>query len=174
MTTILTLDLSTHIGWAAWPSGHSVAYGTYDLPQTGPDIGRMLRAYDDWWRHMAAVHKPTHLCFEAPFVGGPRMNNVTIYKLINLAGHTEYAAQASGVRYFQVAIPKWRKHFFGKGGGKRDEMKALAMRECTRRGWRPADDNQADALGMLDYAAHCLKVKTDWPRYGGSLLAGVA
>ena len=39
----------------------------------------------------------------------------------------------------------------------------MTVQMCKARGWDPRDNNAADALGILDYAAFRFGPKPDWP-----------
>ena len=45
-----------------------------------------------------------------------------------------------------------RKHFIGRGDLKRDAAKARTMERCQRLGWQIANDNEADACAVWDFA----------------------
>lgn len=171
---ILALDLATRIGWACWKKGHAPHYGSHKLPSAqlpngGVDLGRFASAYSLWLQDMIKAFGVTAMAFEAPILPG-NTQIATARKLMGLAVMTEYIGNRLGLRYFEVRAPEARKWFFGKGGGKRSEMKSMAVEECHRRGFQPKSDDEADALCVLDFAAHCLGLETDWPGRGAGPL----
>lgn len=180
MESLLFLDLATQTGWASWTPGRAPSYGHHLLPRcvdanNDTDIGRFLESFEEWLSAIMVFHKTTYLAFEAPYVG-PKTSQVTARKLLNLSGFTEYLARRHGLkgRYFETNNTKVRKHFFGKGAGPREMMKRLCLEECARRGFRPKNTDQADALAGLDFMVHELSniidIKPDWPPRSAGVL----
>jgi Holliday junction resolvasome RuvABC endonuclease subunit len=168
---ILALDLATRTGWAfagpaaleSWPGSEieaaamptvSVVYGSYRMPKTGPDVGWFLDSFHNWLTGDLEVHQPEMVVFEAPWVG-PKTHQDTARKLMCLAGHCEFVCRRMAIQYREANNATVRKHFLGTGRGDRRTLKRLAMEACRRRGWDPENDDEADALGLLDYAAAC-------------------
>lgn len=177
---ILALDLATRLGWAyagpaameswprtameaaAMPSPPAVS-GWFRLPKTGPDVGWFLDAYHDFLTSSLDLHQPARVVFEAPWVGvkKDRHGNVsqthqdTARKLLCLAGHTEFVCRRRRIAYREANNATVRKHFIGKGRGDRATLKRLTIDACKARGWSPENDDEADALGLLDYAVAC-------------------
>jgi crossover junction endodeoxyribonuclease RuvC len=52
------------------------------------------------------------------------------------------------IKLVPVAVGTIKKHWTGKGNANKYEM----IKEARQRGFEPADDNEADALAILDYA----------------------
>jgi Holliday junction resolvasome RuvABC endonuclease subunit len=157
---ILALDLATNIGFAKLIGGE-VSHGSYRLPKTGEDVGRFLCAYEDWLRFLMTGPHFDYVVYEAPWVG-PNTHQATARKLLCLAGDTEKSVtrlQEQGVciQCREVNNASVRKHFIGKGNGKREELKRMTIDRCIAQGWLPKDDDDADALAVLDYACHILK-----------------
>ena len=165
------LDLATSSGVAVWYKGTATpTFTTLRLPGDPGEVGRpceVLRA------HLADIHtlEPIeHLFFEAGILPG-KTNIQTIYKLCALAGMAEWFAHRIGAKCRQVDQQSWRKHFMGRGTGRSDELKRMAMDACRQRGWVVRTDHEADALGTLDYGLHCLGIKPPWAHahlFGGA------
>ncbi len=162
------MDLATKLGFALWRPGSLPASGVYTLPKTGDDVGIFLSAYSTWLMGVIESEGPDLIVYEQPIM--PRITQIIILrKLYGLAGVTEMIARDMGITYREAAMQKWRKHFMGRGGGYKKigtTAKEMCLAECEARGFEPADDNEADALGILDYTAHKLKIPTDWPDRG--------
>lgn len=168
------MDLATTIGWATWTPGQFPSYGAHTLPKClaldgNPDVGLFLQKVEQWFLAMHLVAGPTHLCYEKPFIS-PKMHQKTAMKLLPLAGFIEYMCRRCDVRCFEVNNTKPRKHFFGKGAGKREEMKRLCLEEARRRGFDTHSDDAADAIAGLDYMAHKMNLQPDWPARGAGPL----
>lgn len=169
---IIALDLATNVGFARWSPTAPIRWGSMRLPSTGSEVGRFLSAYDLWLRDLLTVEAPETVIFEAPWVG-PSTHQDVARKLMCLAGHTEFVCYRREVpRVVEENNKTVRKHFLGSGGGLRKEIKALTVEACRSRGWTPEDDDAADALALLDYAMHQLRVPGAAP--GGMFAGAVA
>ena len=157
---IVALDLATRTGWARWRADAEVSHGTVTLPKTGPDVGRFLAAFDDRLVSVLAL-APDVVVFEAPWVGA-RTHQNTARKLMCLAGFLEFFCHRADIPCREVNNASVRKHFCGKGRAPRKELKHLVMQACRARGWTPANDDEADALAVLDFAAHVYALDVPW------------
>ncbi len=166
----LALDIATSTGFAIGsPVDGPVEWGTHTLPRTGADHGRFLQAYRDWLVPLIREKNISRVVYEAPIM--PMAANIqTTRKLYALCGLTELLALDFDLVCQEAQISKWRRHFFGKGnaGGKRAALKKRAIAECRRRGWEVKTDDEAEALGILDYALSC---KSPTYAFNGSPLA---
>ena len=168
---ILSLDLATRTGWAF---GDSEVYPVLiplqanvdrpPMPQSGfidlkagadtEALGLFFHSFSRWLGKVADNFELDCLVFEQPFVG-PRPNQATARKLFGLAAEVERCAFYRAFVCRQVEISKWRKHFIGFTG-RRETMKGAALDACANRHWEVTDDNQAEALGILDYYIACI------------------
>lgn len=157
---ILALDLATVTGWAGWDGSASSA-GTVTFRGS---IGRAFSTYHRWLgrkisRFTDGEARPV-VVFEKPWVGR-NTHQDTARKLMGFAVVTEMVAYEFACRCLEVDTNTVMRHFTGAGGGRRADKKARVIAACLARGIDVSDDNEADALAILDYAAHCCKVKTD-------------
>lgn len=161
---LLALDLATVTGWAFWRPGADVRSGVCKLPRTGEDVGRFLCAFEDWLKPFLELERPARVVFEAPILTAGKTDINTARKLMSLAAFTEVVCRRSGIRqYFEVNNATVRKHFVGVGRARdRRTLKDLTLDACRARGWDPRDDNAADALAVLDYAAATLGLDVPW------------
>jgi len=166
----LFLDVATNCGWAAWGSGMAAPiYGTWKLPGDPGEVGRKCI---ELHRHMAELHQMLpfqRINFEAavpsPGMGG-RTNMNTTSLLLGLVSHVESFAYVISARCRMVPQGSWRAHFIGQGRRLKSqtykEFKALSTKACHDIGWRPADNNAADALGGLSYTIHLAGEDVPW------------
>lgn len=173
---VLALDLATSTGWAM---ADSETYelrtslesavskpprpesGFYEVPKRARgNIGAFLDDFEKWLRAMISVSLPTMVAFEAPLLRGNTSID-TARKLMALAAVTEMVCYRADCvqRCFEANNATVRKHFIRKGSGKRDEIKRLTIIECEGRGWNVQNDDEADALALLDYAMHCFAAR---------------
>lgn len=168
---ILALDLATSTGWATWSPGSPVLYGSRRLPDTGKNVGAFMSRFERWLTDMIAVHESVdRIIYEAPWVG-PQTHQATAMRLIGMACGVERLCFDRGLAIHKANNASVRKHFIGKGSNSdRATLKRMTVDACLTRGWTPANDDEADALALLDYAAHIWRVPTEWA--AGPLMAG--
>lgn len=153
--TLLALDLGTHTGVAYGVPGTPaprIECETWDLPSGGgADVGPFMAAFEAALadRLMRGV---STLVFEAPFVGPTMLGNMhTARRLIGLPALCEMLAHQRGIPCFECAIPTVKARFAGHGRAD----KAMMMREAKRRGFRIANDHEADAVACWWWAVVC-------------------
>jgi crossover junction endodeoxyribonuclease RuvC len=150
---ILALDLASCTGWACGSTSEGVLeHSSYQLPKTGEDVGMFLAYFRKWLESTIARNRPGELIFESPIL--PRKTNIiTLRKLYSLAGRTEEIAYDLHLKCREENIGKICTHFLGRGyPAKGEPRKRATMTQCRARGWTVKDDNDADALALLDYA----------------------
>jgi hypothetical protein len=155
----LALDLSlSSTGWASWADGDAApAFGHWVLS----DMGMQYRArgYVRLHRQLLQLNADvpiTHVSFEEPLSqasvkGGSSLE--TIQMLAGLAAHAESFAAAIRVPARAVNVASWRKHFIGSvpRGTKSPDLKAMTIKRCRELGMDPARNDEADAIGILDF-----------------------
>lgn len=175
---LLALDIATKTGWAlGLPGNGLVASGVLALPKTGNDIGRFIAPYAVWLDQKIKESEITDVVFESPIMPGVT-NVMTLRKLYGLTGRTEEICLDHGIGCRERHMQAWRKHFLGRASAPKDIkdkaerrkwLKSECIRQCRARGWNPRDDNEADALGLMD----CV-LCTDYPEYASrTALAGM-
>jgi Holliday junction resolvasome RuvABC endonuclease subunit len=175
---ILALDLATTTGWALGTPESPPMLGSFRCPKVFDDdtLGQRWAKFALWLDDMITVHKPDLVGFEAPLVfggakGSSRPTNIdTIRFLIGLATIAELVAVQLSTEVEDAHIQQVRAHFCGSGRAKKPDVQAM----CFRRGLKPADDNQADAIAILSFLQHCHGCPAPWarelPKVGGGLL----
>lgn len=169
MATWLSLDLSIKsTGWAMWSTGaERAASGTWPL---AADVSWRGRAYCRLHRNLMDLHRVTaidHIVFEEPLPHAAVKGNTTIDTLAAMAGlaaHAESFAEAVGASHRSVNMATWRRHFLGSmpRGTKTLDLKAMAMTRCRELGFDPAKHDEAEAIGLLDYAVSLAGVIAPW------------
>jgi Holliday junction resolvasome RuvABC endonuclease subunit len=157
---VLGLDLATQTGWAVGSPGSSPIFGSFRLPKTGNDVGEFLLAYWAELGRLVKDHQPQIVTFEAPlFMVRGNSNAMTAYKLMSLAGLTEFFCKAKGIQVFDADQQTVKKHFTGKGNfGKPKSAAGIADYPpyivCHNRGWMVANTDEADACSVWDFACY--------------------
>jgi hypothetical protein len=147
MSTILALDLGTTTGWALRALDGLITSGTVSFRPSRYDGGgmRYLR-FTNWLTELDQLSGPIaaiwyeevrrHVATDAAHVYGGLMATLTAW------------AELRGVPYQGVPVGTVKRHATGKGNAGKEGMIAAAR----ARGFRPSDDNEADALATLHWA----------------------
>lgn len=141
---LLALDLGTVTGWALSSEG-AVTSGTWAF-RPGRYEGGGMR----YLRFRRVIEEALELgrvgsvYFEE--VRGHRGTDAAhVYG--GLLGTLSALCEERAIPYAGVPVGTIKRHATGAGNAGKAAMVAAAM----ARGWRPADDNEADALWLLDY-----------------------
>ena len=182
--SIVGLDIATESGCAAlYEGGAAPELSTIHCGgiagEVGPAMERLRVA-------LLAIHQRepiTHIFKEQTILPHARRNQrtgkmafgtnqATVYKLNALAGMAEWFGLKVGAVVRDVAHEDWRRHFIGKIGGMKSlELKQAAIRMARMHGWTPANFDEADAAGVLDYGMACFRIRPPWrdlPLMGGA------
>lgn len=154
----LCLDLATVTGFTFGDEAGVQAHGSFRLPSTGVDIGGFLFAYQEWLHAGLARWQPDQIVFESPILPATT-SIVTLRKLYSLCGITELIASNRHIPVREANLTHIRLHFIKVARApktvlvkdRRAWIKARTVAECRSRGFRPADDNDADALALFSY-----------------------
>jgi crossover junction endodeoxyribonuclease RuvC len=138
---LLALDLGTKTGWAA-NTDAGIQSGMQSFANDRFSGGGMR--YLKFERWLDEIPRPDQVVFEevrrhrgtdAAHVYGGLMAVLTSW------------CEKNEVPYQGVPVGTIKKSFTGNGNA----GKNLMIAECVRRGFKPIDDNEADALGLLHY-----------------------
>lgn len=178
---ILALDQSKRsAGWAVWMQGDDKPhYGTWVLGSEYTSRGQTFAKLHESLLDLRAVFRFENVYFEEPLnpskLSG-HTNIETIRVLSGLAAHIESFGYAVGLRTTQgINVDSWRPAFIGrinsseakrkaKAAGKSasDSLKALTKERCRQLGFDPRNTDEADALGILDYACASRGITPPW------------
>ena len=143
MRKILALDMATVTGWA---TNSPAASGTENMKKrAGESRGMLFIRFDSWLQEMLQTVAPEMVVYERPHARGRAANEI----LNGLLAYVTAACERHDIEFTDCPSTTLKKHATGKGNAGKDEMMA-ACRE--RFGIDPQDDNQADALWLLDWA----------------------
>jgi len=144
---VLALDLGTTTGWAMALNDGGIVSGTVSFRPSRYDGGGMrylrFRAWLDGIakdaRGIAAIHFEEvrrHLSTDAAHVHGGLLAMLTAW------------CEERSIAYQGVPVGTIKRHITGKGNAD----KAAVIAAVRARGYSPADDNEADAIGILLWA----------------------
>ena len=150
---VAALDLATKTGVALGPLGGAPELWTLDLKSNGEarHHGTRLAKIQGLAHSLIHEHGVTLIAIEKPFNAAHNSWETTLLTFGLTANVLSWAAR-KGVAVELYPAQTIAKHFVGSGKLKRAEKKAAILSECRARGWRPADDNQADAAALWDLA----------------------
>lgn len=144
MTAILALDLGTTTGWALFSPPGATLSGTWGLKPGRFDGGGMR--FVKFKTRLNELHAATpveqvyfeevrrHRGTDAAHVYGGLMATLTAW------------CEEHKIPYDGVPVGEIKKNWTGKGNADKDMMIA----EARKRGYEVIDDNEADALAILD------------------------
>lgn len=162
---LLALDLSTRTGWAWFTGPDAVPVcGTERLPKAFDPEDYAARTWPlmQWLDRFIEDHPSIEIiAFESPFIPMGQQKDKdthspdakptfvttaqTLRLQISLASTIETVAKANDLRCFEVATQSAKLALTGRGRGVEKTEMIIA---ATRRGWRVADDHQADACAV--------------------------
>jgi len=145
-TTIFALDLGTHTGWAVRDDIGIITSGTSHFT-TGRFEGGGMRYLK--FKHWLADLKQSSGGIDAIYFEEVRrhLGVDAAHAYGGFMAHLTAWAEHHNIPYQGIPVGTIKKHITGKGNaGKPDVIKAVKAK-----GFNPADDNEADALALLDY-----------------------
>ena len=146
MSRYLCVDLGTTTGFAVGATvGHMVS-GTWNLKPSRYDGGGMrFVKFRQRLNEMLEAFKPDTVFFEE-VRRHASTDSAHVFGGL-LAVLTEWC-ETNGIPYSGVPVGTIKKSFTGNGAA----SKQLMIAEAERRGFQPADDNEADAIAIFDWA----------------------
>ena len=145
--TILALDLGTKTGFALRAdSVGSTLSGTWNFAtQRHEDAGMRFVRFRERLEHMRKSNGVKTIYFEEV---RRHIGTSAAHIYGGFVAMLKAFCVDNGVSYQSVPVGEIKKFWTGKGNAKKDAM----MAEARKRGFEPADDNEADAIALL-----CLK-----------------
>jgi Holliday junction resolvasome RuvABC endonuclease subunit len=144
---ILALDFGQKMGWAVYYGPDDVLYGTEIFKPGRHEGGGMVWVrLRSWLRHMHDDHGPIDRVYYEE-VRRHKGTDAAHYYGGFLAGVTGWC-ERQNVPYLGVPVQHIKMFATGRGNASKEQVKD-AMR---KRGYEPADDNQADALALMTLA----------------------
>lgn len=168
MTCVLALDIAMHrTGWALRGSDwDKPQWGVFETRDWAKAEAENLHV---WRKHMMAHFdvRPeiSHLVIEQVFVDVRSSNKFQFagtQAQMMLSGIAMQVAYERGAKVMQVNIDDWRKQFLGHNRKPKDfknddkYWKTLAMKVAARRDWYVTYHDEAEALGIVNYALAAL------------------
>ncbi|MBP8789521.1 MAG: hypothetical protein KBH41_19065 [Azonexus sp.] len=147
MQTILALDLGTTTGWAVLADGTITSGSQSFKPQRFEGGGMRFLKFKRWLFDMSCCG--TYPLDAVYFEEVRRHAGVdAAHAYGGFMAHLMAWCEHHDIPYQGVPVGTIKKHATGKGNAGKSEMLASAQ----SRGFNPEDDNEADALALLDWA----------------------
>lgn len=145
MKTIAALDLATCTGFAVRKDSGRIESGTVDLRPGGKETRPGARWAN--FRRFLVDLKQSNPDLQAIYFEVVRrhVSTQSAHCYGALKGLLELFAFNHCIELHAVGVGTWKKKFTGSGAADKKQVIAL----CRDLGFRPADDNEADALGIL-------------------------
>lgn len=169
---ILALDLSkTSTGFALWsPADARPLIGHWRLGSEYTSRGRVYGKLHEEMSALNMVGTIDALAYEEPMDHGKLAGHTNIETLklaTGLAEHVESWGAAMGIKPHLIAaanITSWRRVALGpiKRGTKRATIKELSIDRARELGFRPSNDDEADALGIMIWACDRFGIPAPW------------
>ena len=137
---ILALDLGTTTGWAM---SHPVISGTLCFKAKSFESASMRYVHFRNWLHTLA--RPSVVYYEE-VRAHKGADAAHVYGGMLAVLHMW--CEDYDVPYCGVPVGSIKSHATGRGNASKDQM----IQAAQARGWMPKDDNEADALWILDWA----------------------
>jgi hypothetical protein len=137
----LALDLGTTTGFCLGTSGHRISGTVSFKPGRFEGGGMRFVRFRKWLDTLPVFHEVAfeevrrHAATDAAHVYGGLMATLTAW------------CEERSIPYQGIPVGTVKRHWTGKGNANKDAMIA----EARRRGFSPADDNEADALAIFDF-----------------------
>lgn len=149
---ILAIDPSTHCGWAH-SDGSS---GVIHLPERkkGESNGKRFDFFSEWLKGHLDEHRTRFLVYEVGGYGGwgaPMEINLGVRTLMVMIAYLR------NIQHVELNSSSIKKYATGKGNAKKEDMIRAALAKHPTVDWfydrkGQPDDNQVDAIWMLDLA----------------------
>ena len=146
-SAVLALDLGSHAGWALWQADRSITSGTaHFTPQRFEGGGMRYLRFKRWLTEL----KQTSDGLDAVYFEEVRRHAGVdaAHAYGGFMAHLTAWCEHHQIPYQGVPVGTIKKHATGKGNA----GKAAMLAAMQARGFSPADDNEADALALLDWA----------------------
>jgi len=144
---ILALDVATHCGWAV----SNVIYGVWDLtPKRDESMGMRLIRFRAKLNEVVTSEKIDLIVFERP--AGFHRGAIIVQS--ELQGVLKTFCEDNKIEYRAYSATEIKKFATGKGNAPKGKMIIAAK---TKYNYPGKDDNEADALHLLNLAEMDLK-----------------
>lgn len=152
--TVLALDLGTKTGYALRRRDGEIIHGMQDFTPRGSwSPGQRGLRFRAWLGEVLAKEQPNLIAYEEVLL---HQGTIAAHVYGLFEGLVWMTADTRNIAVQSQNFAHVKKHWTGTGNAKKDAMLAQAR----ARGFRPVDDNAADALAILHLAL--AKERGEW------------
>lgn len=144
---ILALDLGTKTGWAVCLPDRTITSGIAEFKNDRWQGGgmRFLR-FKQWLTEVKQMAGGLDAVFVEEVRRHAGVDAAHVYG--GFLAHVTAWCEHHAIPYEAVPVGTIKRHATGKGNANKEAM----IEAARKRGFEPADDNEADALAILDWA----------------------
>jgi Holliday junction resolvasome RuvABC endonuclease subunit len=147
MQIILTLDLGTTTGWAIRTRDNGITSGTQSFkPQRFEGGGMRFLRFKRWLTELKQSVDGINVVYFEEVRNHAGVDAAHAYG--GFMAHLTAWCEHHNIPYQGVPVGTIKKHATGQGNASKGDMIAAMQ----RKGYSPADDNEADALALLHWA----------------------
>lgn len=150
---ILCLDLGTQMGWAI-KSQSQIISGTQSFKDTRFTGGGMkFYNFQKWLININSTGSISEIWYEEVAKHGIHNQTAVAHTYGGFLATLQIFCEDNKIPYQGVPVGTIKKHITGKGNAN----KQMVIDAIKLKGFDPKDDNEADALAILDYVLHGVK-----------------
>lgn len=164
---VLALDIAKHrTGWAIGsPKWDRPYWGVWEMPMPWDrHEAERLDAFYQFLTAKIADRGVTYIAMERLLIDMQDFNYNGTVPMAQMHGTALLAARHKGCRQGAVAIQSWRAHFLGQAAAPKHLGKAQrtnwlkdeALKKAHARNWYCTVHDEAEALGIMDFALWCM------------------
>lgn len=165
-SSILAFDLATATGMAFGRVDGSPVAQTFILGGSGSKHGARFTELRIVLRKLIRDLSPDHIAIEEAIAGGAPGDANRAKLAFGLRAIVLTEAFIANIPVTEIAVASIRKHFIGRGNLPAGTAKPATIARCEQLGWRPQNDNEADALAAWDAARNRLSKNSTLPPNG--------
>jgi len=145
---ILALDLATKTGWAySLGKDKPIESGVENFkPKRGDSPGMRFLYFDSFLERVGGLFKPDLIVYEMPYGKGDYSKEI----LFGLSTRVQSYCALNQITHSTIHASSLKKYATGRGNASKDEMLCEAQARFPDK--KIVDDNEADALLMLEWA----------------------
>ncbi len=169
---VLALDLAKNrSGWAVGSPGWKRPFwGIFELAgEWDRHEGKRLHDFREFLARKCSEHSVTYIAIERFFINIKDFDFAGTTPIAQMHGIAMEYAHSQGIRCGSVAIGSWRSHFLGTSVAPKHLAskqrtafwKEMAVKACVARNLYVTFHDEAEAIGIMDYALSCLDADYD-------------
>jgi len=144
---ILALDLGSKTGWAVRMSSGEVVSGVQEFKVArGSSVGVRFIAFRHWFTAVLGTFRIEYVAYEQAHLRGGAATDL----LVGFTTRVQEICEEMGQIPF-LAVHSATLKLFSTGSGRAEKDAMMAAAKAKYPGIEPQDDNEADALLLLEY-----------------------